>query len=136
VKAYLIDPLKREIREIEIGATNDRALTIEMHRLIGADTLDHQRISDLRDTIWVDDAGLKRGEPVYAFALPIQRDPYAGTAIVIGADQIGRTRAPQIPIEALRNTVEWLGQIVPEVVWEETERGSRAIVTYNKGKQL
>jgi hypothetical protein len=134
MKAILIDPFKQEVREIEINATNDRALSIEMHRLIGADTLDHQRISDDHDSVWLDDAGLKRGEPVYAFKLPIQRDPYAGTAVIIGADHIGRTRAPLIPIEVLRNGIEWLGRIVPEVVWEETERGSRAIVTYARAK--
>jgi hypothetical protein len=134
MKAILIDPFKQEVTEIEIAATNDRALGVEMHRLIGADTLDHQRISDLRDTIWLDDSGLQRGEPVYAFTLPIQRDPYAGTAIVIGADEIGRTRAPQMPIEALRDTIEWLGKIVPEVIWVETERGNRAIVTYRRAK--
>jgi hypothetical protein len=53
---------------------------------------------------------------------------------VIGADQIGRTCAPRIPIAVLRNDIEWLGRIVPEVTWEETERGSRAIVTYARAK--
>jgi hypothetical protein len=134
MKAILIDPFAREVREIEIAATNDRALTIEMHRLIGADTLDHQMISNDHDSVWLDDAGLKRGEAVYAFKLPIQRDPYAGTAVIIGADQIGRTRAPLIPVEVLRRDIEWLGRIVPEVIWEKTERGSRAIVTYARSK--
>jgi hypothetical protein len=134
VKAILIDPFKREVREIEIEATNDRALTVEMHRLIGADTLDHQMISDMHDSIWVADDGLKNGQPIYAFKLPVQRDPYAGTAVIIGADDIGRTRAPVILVETLRRDVEWLGQIIPEVTWETTERGERAIVTYAKAK--
>jgi hypothetical protein len=131
VKAILIDPFKREIREIEIDADD---LLTEMHRIIGVDTLDHQTISNDHDSVWVDDGALGRGDAVYAFKLPIQRDPYAGTAVVIGADQIGRTRAPRLPIEVLRRDIEWLGRIVPEVVWEHTEHGVRAIVTYEKAK--
>jgi hypothetical protein len=131
MKAFLIDPFTREISEVELP-TDNRALSDEMHRLIGADTLDHQTISMEHDSVWVDDAGLKRGERVYAFKLPIQRDPYAGRAVVIGADAAGRTRAPVIPIEALRRDIEWLGCIVPEVTWETTERGERAIVTYSR----
>jgi hypothetical protein len=132
VKALLIDPSTQTVSEIELDANDDRALSVAMHNLIGADTLDHQTISQDHDSIWLDDAGLKRGQPVYAFKLPIQRDPYAGRAVVIGADQIGRTPAPVLPIEVLRRDIEWLGRIVPEVVWETTERGERAIVTYSR----
>jgi hypothetical protein len=34
----------------------------------------------------------------------------------------------------LRRDVEWLGLIVPEVTWDETARGKRAIVTYRRAK--
>jgi hypothetical protein len=134
VKAFLIDPFTRQVTEIEIEAKDDYALMLETRRLIGADTLDHQMISDEHDHIWLADDGLKRGAPVYAFKLPIQRDPYAGRAVVIGADDFGRTRAPFIPVGLLRQDIEWLGKIVPEVTWEETERGCRAIVTYARAK--
>jgi hypothetical protein len=134
MKAILIDPFIREVREIEIDAKNDAALSIEMAKIIGADSLDHQRISDDNDSIWVDDGGLQRGDPIYAFMLPIQRDPYAGRAIIIGADQIGRTRAPRMPVEVLHDSIEWLGRIVPEVIWEDTEHGTRAVVTYARAK--
>jgi hypothetical protein len=133
VKAILIDPCKCEVSEIEINE-GDGAVSVEMRRIIGADTLDHQRISAERDSVWVDDGGLDRGEPIYAFKLPIQRDPYAGRAIVIGADEAGRTRAPVLPIEVLRRDIEWLGRIVPEVTWEETPHGAHAIVTYVRAK--
>jgi hypothetical protein len=132
VKAYLNDPEARTMREIVF--VDERKALDEMYRLIGADTLDHQIISDEHDSIWLDGDGLRRGEPIYAFKLPIQREPYAGKALVIGADDYGQTRAPFIPIEMLRRDVEWLGRIMPEVVWEKTAFGERAIVTYARVK--
>jgi hypothetical protein len=131
MKAILIDPFKQEVLEIQVTA-DPRGLSTEMHKIIGANTLDHATISAEFDSVWVDDAGLKRGEPIYAFKLPTHRDPFAGRAVVIGADRSGRTRAPVIPIEVLRKSIEWLGRIVPEVTWEHTERGGRAIVTYKR----
>jgi hypothetical protein len=118
----------------EIAFANERKMLEEMHQLIGADTLDHQTISDEHDSIWLDDGGLSRGKPIYAFKLPIQRDPYAGNAVVIGADHYGCTRPPFIPIELLRRDVEWLGKIIPEVVWERIPNRDHAIVTYQRAK--
>ncbi len=133
MRAYLIDPRGREIRAIEL-TEGDRLMLQEMRQIIGADGLDHATISDMHDSLWVDDSGLKRGERIYAFKLPVQSDPIAGKAIVIGADEIGRTQAPFIPIAVLRDTIEWLGEIVPEVTWEDTAAGVRAIVTYARQK--
>jgi hypothetical protein len=134
MRAILIDPFAQDIREIVIEGANDSARSSEMRQIIGAEALDHQMISMDRDSIWLDDGGLQRGEAIYAFKLPIQRDPYAGRAIIIGADPIGRTRAPLLPIAQLRRDIEWLGCIVPEVTWEDTERGTRAIITYERAK--
>jgi hypothetical protein len=132
MKAYLIDPRTRQICAIEL-IKGDKLMLAEMLELIGAPTgLDHQMISDMKDSIWVDEFGLKRGQRIYAFKLPIQSDPYAGKAIIIGADEAGRTKAPFIPIEVLRADIEWLGEILPQVLWEETPTGERAVVTYSR----
>ena len=132
MKAYLIDPRVCVIREIHF--TDDKTMLADMRRVVGADTLDQAVISEMRDSIWVDGDGLRAGKPICAFKLPIQKDPFAGKAIVIGADAIGCTRAPAIPIEVLRRDLEWLGEIVPEVTFEETPNGARAIVTYSRAK--
>jgi hypothetical protein len=71
---------------------------------------------------------------VHAFKLPVQPAPYAGKAIIIGADDRGLTREPFIPIEMLMRDVEWLGVIVPEVTWVEEANGMRAVVTYARPK--
>jgi hypothetical protein len=130
MKAYLIDPEARVVRSIELPEKN---MLDEMRRIVGG-AMDHGLISDEHDTIWVDEFGLKRGEPVHAFKLTCNRDPYAGRAIIIGADDNGLTRPPFIPIEFLMHDVEWLGVIVPEVVWLKDARGARAVVTYSRPK--
>jgi hypothetical protein len=130
MKAYLIDPEARTVTAIYLPEKN---MLDAMRAIVGGD-MDHQTISDEHDTLWVYEFSLKRGEPVHAFKLPIQHEPYAGSAIVIGADDEGRTRAPFIPIEFLMRDVEWLGVIVPEVEWINDERGVRAVVTYSRAK--
>jgi hypothetical protein len=104
-----------------------------MGRIVGG-SMDHQTISDEHDILWVYEFGLKNGEPIHAFKLPVQHAPYAGKAVIVGADSEGRTRAPFIPIELLMRDVEWLGVIVPEVQWVEDDRGAHAVVTYSRPK--
>lgn len=132
MKAYLIDPEARTVRPIELP-DKDKNMLDEMRRIVGGD-MDHGPISDEHDSIWVYEFGLKRGEPVYAFKLPVQHEPYAGRAIIIGADDRGLTRPPFIPIDVLMRDIEWLGVIVPEVTWLEDERGARAVVSYSRPK--
>lgn len=132
-RMVLIDPIERNIRELESEVTLDA-----IHKLIGADTLDSFRLAlfDNRrtDMGWIDDAGLSRGKPVHAFLLPTAKDPIAGKCLIIGADDRGETCSCQIPIEVLRQDVSWLGLILPEVTWDETGAVSRAIVTYSRMK--
>ena len=131
MKAILIDPERRTVEPIELP-DNDIAIGEEMQRIIGCSGLDYGLIDDMRDTIWVDEFGLKRGKPIHAFKLPVQHDPYAGKAVILGADDMGATCAPYIPIDLLRQDIEWLGVIVPEVEWIKEERGGRAVVTYSR----
>ena len=65
--------------------------------------------------MWVDDLGLARGKPIFAFKLPIQKDPLVGRCLIIGADDRGETCSCRFPIDVLRRDVEWLGPILPEV---------------------
>jgi hypothetical protein len=83
---------------------------------------------------WVDDDGLMGGKPVHAFLLPISKDPIAGRCVMLGADRHGMTCSARIPVVILQRDIEWLGLILPEVTWEHTASGSRAIVTYSRVK--
>ncbi|MBR0753536.1 hypothetical protein JQ604_15210 [Bradyrhizobium jicamae] len=130
----LIDPAARHITEIESTAT-----LAAMHELIGADTLCHFGLARWDDngqidSGWMDDGGLSRGEPIHAFLLPRAKDPFAGRCVIVGADRHGETTSCRIPLAVLRSDVSWLGLIKPEVTWDHTEHGSRAIVTYSRVK--
>ena len=132
-RVILIDPELRDIRELESDCSLDN-----MHKLIGADTLDSFGLAihadRSRDMGWVDDNGLSGDKPVHAFLLPTSKDPIPGRCLIIGANERGETRGAQIPIELLRQDVTWLGKILPEVTWDHTAQGSRAIVTYSRVK--
>jgi len=130
--AYLIDPDLRRVEIVEVEAKDPLK---RARALIGADGLDHGLISDMRDSIWVDENGLLNGKPVCAFKLPVQRDPYAGKAIIIGTGKRGEAQSPYIPLEIIRRDIEWLGLIVPAVDWVEEPTGVRAVVTYSREKE-
>jgi hypothetical protein len=136
IKTYrviLIDPAERHISEIESDCSLD-----SIHKLIDAPGIDsfglaiHQ--DGGRDMGWVDDVGLSGGKPVHAFLLPTSKDPIAGRCLVIGANYMGETTSARLPLELLRQDVTWLGMILPEVHWDHTDTGSRAIVTYSRVK--
>jgi hypothetical protein len=132
-RVIMIDPAERHISELESDCSLD-----SIHKLIGAPDLGHFGLAihadGCRDFGWVDDAGLSANKPVHAFLLPTAKDPVAGRCLIIGATDRGETASAKLPIELLRQDVTWLGMILPEVVWDHTEHGSRAIVTYARVK--
>jgi hypothetical protein len=132
LRAILIDPREQRVSEIEWNGELDG-----LHALLDdPDGLSHFCLAEFeggfRDHCWVDDCGLSRGEPVHAFLLPTSKDPIAGKCAVIGSNERGDTTACLMPIEILRQDVSWLGLIRPEVFWEDTDTGQRAIVTYSR----
>lgn len=132
-RAVVIDPEKQTIDVVVTTGTLD-----EIHRLLNAKTLDSFRIADYEnswDYGWVDDGGLSRGEPIPAFLFQGSRDPIGGRCLLIGVDKETReTCDAKFDLRILREVVEWLGVIKPEVVWDETPNGNRAIVTYSRVK--
>jgi hypothetical protein len=134
LQAILIDPRINRISLIDLPKGD--AIIKAMHKTIGADTLDHTRISDKRDYLWCDDGVFSRGQPCFAFKLK-GVGPFGGRCIIIGADEIGEDAEPYITVELLLRTVEWLGEIVPEVTWisEQIRPGverQRAVITYKR----
>ena len=132
-RVILIDPALCRITVVDSSAT-----LIAIHALIGTESLDHFTIAAFEghgfDVGWVDDHGLDGGQPVYAFVLPIAKDPIAGRCVIVGSDSRGETCSARFPLDVLRREVEWLGLILPEVTWDHSERGMRAIVTYSRVK--
>jgi hypothetical protein len=108
--------------------------------LIGAESLDHQMISDEYDQLWSDDRVFDRGDPCFAFRLRghgADMGPFGGTCIIIGNDRQGRSRPPFVPLDMIANDIDWLGEIIPEVTWiREVDRAGmvrvHAIVTYKR----
>ncbi|MCK1552699.1 hypothetical protein IVB11_27570 [Bradyrhizobium sp. 177] len=70
--------------------------------------------------------------PVNAFLLSFSRDPIARRCLVVGADRYGESCNARLPVAFLRADITWLGLIRPDVFWEDTAQGSRAIVTYSR----
>jgi hypothetical protein len=133
-RVILIDPEARHVSELQDEATLD-----SIHALTGAETLSHFGLATFenghKDFGWVDDGGLSRGEPIHAFLLPRAKDPIGGKCVIVGANHHGEVADCGIPIEILRQDVTWLGKILPEVTWDHTAHGSRAIVTYSRIKE-
>jgi hypothetical protein len=132
-RVILIDPQACHIRELQSDAT-----LATIHELVGADTLDHATLAARDgggfDTGWLADDGLTAAKPVHAFLLPVSKDPFAGRCLIVGCDRCGETADAVLPLAVLQRDLTWLGLILPEVTWEHTEIGSRAIVTYSRVK--
>jgi hypothetical protein len=130
-RVILIDPEARSVRELQSSLS-----LAAMHELVGAETLDHATLAEHPgggcDSGWLADDGLMRGTPVHAFKLPVSKDPFAGRCLIIGADRYGETADAVLPLAILHRDLTWLGLILPEVTWDTTERGERAIVTYSR----
>ena len=138
-RTILIDPIHRtiEVHEMVVSAE-------ETKNILQCPTLDHFRLAEHEDEKsgkiswdygWVDDTGLSRGEPIHAFKFDIKSDPIAGRCLLTGVDkQTGDTIDVKITVEFLREHIEWLGVIVPEVTWDRTENVDKAIVTYSRVK--
>jgi hypothetical protein len=125
MRAYLIDPSARMVSAIDL---DEKRFLDHVREIIGWKGLDYGLLSDMKDTIWVYEFGLVDEKPIAGFKLLGQL--YAGRAVITGVDDFGENAPPYVPLEMIRRDIEWLGVIVPKVIWGETERGLRATVTY------
>lgn len=132
-RAVLIDPEQCSVASIQTNASLQ-----SLCELMGTIWIDSFRLAEHSsgfDYAWVDDLGLARGKPVHAFLLDIRRDPVAGRCVIVGVDhKTKETTDATLPVDFLREHIQWLGQIMPEVTWDQTDTGSRAIVTYARVK--
>jgi hypothetical protein len=124
-RAILIDPKRQTVDVVVTKGTHE-----DTCGWVGAGSLDNFRIANHPKSFdygWVDDTGLSRGQPVYAFKFDVGGDPIAGACLLIGANkETGATTDAAIPLDFVREHIVWLGLIIPEVFWEETARFDEA----------
>lgn len=134
-RAILIDPERRNVTVVETTGSHT-----ETCHLVQAKGLDHFRIANHDkswDYGWVDEQGLGRGHPIHAFKFSNGPDPKAGRCLIVGCDrETGDTVDVGMSRVFIRDHIEWLGLILPEVTWDETEvdgnKYSRANITYSR----
>jgi hypothetical protein len=137
--AYLINPKLHRVHDVELP-DNTRDMLRQIHELIGAKTLGGGRISDMHDQLWCDDGVFSRGEPCFAWRLRgdgVELGPYGGICVITGADSRGHNAAPFVPLDTIRNDIDWLGEILPSVDWIDETLPSglvmvRGVMTYRR----
>ena len=88
MKALLIDVEAKQLREVELKATESgRAQTDEMHKLIGCEMFEHVKLSD-KLSLWVDEEGLLK-DRTKGFLLCTSRQPIMGNGLLTGMDASG-----------------------------------------------
>jgi hypothetical protein len=118
MRLVVIDPQARAIEEAH--SDGSRGSIRVLMQIANAHALDSSRIAEFDDSFdycWVDDSGL-RGGPVHAFQFDICKYPFAGRAVLIGADKrSGRNCNAKLSLAFLRRHVRFLGRIQPHVQW-------------------
>ena len=114
MRAFLIDPFKQEITEINY--TGDYR---QIYDLIDAQTFDVARLNAKGDGIFVDDEGLYAEDQRF-FQHKFYPNQLAGKGLVLGCDMnTGESAPASMTLEQLTDDVEWVMpiRVNGEVVW-------------------
>lgn len=107
MKAFLIDPFEKEVREIEWTA-NWR----DISKILDCQHFDAAHFgSDNGDVIYVDDEGLFREEGQQYFAFMGHPHPLAGYGLLVGTDAEGETVAPKVSLDWVATKTFFLGDM-------------------------
>lgn len=106
MKAYLIDPIKRSVDEVDHDGTLD-----DIYKLLGVQLIDAVVFNEFGDTVFVDDEGLlyepeevmRRG----FFHVHGYQHHLAGRGLVLGTDAKGASVSPVASIHAVRELVSF-----------------------------
>ena len=60
-----------------------------------------------QEAIFVDDEGLLKGS---GFVFSYMGTPLVGKGLVMGADEMGESKATTLPLSALTDEIEWMGE--------------------------
>lgn len=112
MKAYLIDPTKRSVDEIDYDGTLD-----SMYKLLDVQLVDAVVLNEFSDTVFVDDEGLlyspeevmRRG----FFHVHGYNQHLAGRGLVLGTDAKGASVSPVASIHAIRELVSFPFVLTP-----------------------
>lgn len=106
MKAYLIDPTKRSVDEIDYDGTHD-----SMYKLLDVQLVDAVVLNEFNDAVFVDDEGLcyapeevmRRG----FFHVHGYPQHLAGRGLVLGTNAEGESCSPVATIHAMRELVSF-----------------------------
>jgi len=101
MKAYLIDPFKREITEVDHAGGID-----SIYKLIEARMFDAVRFND-DDCVFVDDEGLY-AERRALFTIHGYPQPLVNKGLVLGTDNHGESISPSVSLDWLKANVTFL----------------------------
>lgn len=101
MKAYLIDPFKRDISVVEYTGNYKN-----IYEHIEAQTFDLVRINVEGDCIYLDDEGYY-AEPKALFTVRGYQNPLVNKGLVLGTDEEGESVEPKITLEQLRELIEY-----------------------------
>jgi len=102
MKAYLIDPVAREITAVEYSGDY-----LDIYALIDASTFDVVRLYRNGDGAFIDDEGLFRSNQSFWLHKNYPQ-PIAGAGLLLGVDEEGESIAPETDIETLRRDVVFM----------------------------
>lgn len=104
MKAYLIDPYKETVTEVEHGDDYK-----EIYKLIGCDTFDLARVEPNGDSVYVDDNGLLTMQPDSKFFhYKGYHSPLVGKGLMLGVNRAGDSVSPKTKIEVVRSKIRFL----------------------------
>lgn len=103
MKAYLIDPVNKQVSEVEYDEAKGLKSIYEHTRCTCIDAV----YLNEQDCAYVDDGGLLHGMPYGMFVLTgsARAVPLAGYGLVLGVDRNGQTCAPKIGLHELQAMV-------------------------------
>ncbi|RYC66494.1 DUF3846 domain-containing protein [Spirosoma sordidisoli] len=109
-KVISIDPTRQVVEEIELDVNNLRAL----YEHIGCRTIDVVCRQPNGDALTVDDEALLVEPQPPAFEFEGFSGSIHGIAIVSGCNRNGRSTAPKMTVEEVREKVKFIGDVYTE----------------------
>lgn len=108
IKAILIDPFTRYVEEVQFERGDWRSINKWIEN--GDSPFTSVRVNSDGDTMYLDDEGLFKDNQSF-FWWHGANQPFAGKAIIIGCDRLGRDRACKITRdEVIESIVGWSGE--------------------------
>ena len=101
MKAFLIDSINKEVKEVEIGKGID-----EMYKFLNCQCFTIATYLPKDDAIFVDDEGLMNGTDVF-FTYEGAHQPFAGNGLIMGCDDMGESVDCKVSLDEVKNKVNF-----------------------------